>query len=92
MILMLADPPTFSAPPKNDTERLRERIDRFASTLADDFDADKIARAMMVKSADLLLAQGGMMAALWSTQRIADLLAGRWTDETKAQLIETPNR
>jgi hypothetical protein len=47
---------------------------------------------MLVKAADIILASNGMHGALWSFQRVEDLLAGRWTSETADLFIKTPNR
>ena len=82
MMLTAIDPPTFSPPKKNDIERLRNCIDSFVRTLGDDFPMQTLGRALMAKAAQTILEDAGMMQAIWSVQRIEDLLAGRFTDET----------
>ena len=92
MMLMAIDPPTFTPPQKNDVDRLRDRIDSFVATLGDDFPMQTLGRALMGKGAEIILADNGMMSAIWSAQRLEDLLAGRFTPETLDLFIRSPNR
>ena len=75
----------------SEVDRLRARIDDLVANVGDDFPAAMVARALLIKGTDLLLAEAGMMQAIWSGQRVVDLLAGRYTKDTTDLLIATPN-
>ena len=62
-----------------------------SAILATQSPAAMVARALLIKGTDLLLAEAGMMQAIWSGQRVVDLLAGRYTKDTTDLLIATPN-
>lgn len=61
------------------------------ANVGDDFPIEMVARALLVKGTDMMLADSGMMQSMWSVQRIVDLLAGRYTKETTDLLIATRN-
>ena len=77
--------------PPSEVDRLRARIDDLVANVGDDFPIEMIARALLVKGTDIILADSGMMQAIWSGQRVVDLLAGRYTKDTTDLLIATPN-
>ena len=84
----------FPIPPPqvpSDVDRLRARLDELVGNIGDEFPAAMVARALLIKGTDLLLAEAGMMQAIWSGQRVVDLLAGRYTKDTTDLLIATPN-
>jgi len=74
------------------TEKLQRRIDDFVRGLGDDFAPEIVARALIAKGANIILAESGATSAIWTVDRIRNLLAGRWVPETERQFIETPNR
>ena len=77
--------------PPSEVDRLRARIDDLVANVGDDFPIEMVARALLVKGTDMMLADSGMMQSIWSVQRIVDLLAGRYTKETADLLIATRN-
>ncbi len=91
-MFLTVDPPKFEAPAKNDTDRVRERLDNFVVGLGDDLPMQTVGRILMAKAAQMILEDAGMMAAIWASQRIEDLLAGRFTPETVDLYIRSPNR
>jgi hypothetical protein len=94
MIIDLNDP-TFTAPPpraRTETEKLRDTIDTLVAQLGNDFEPQKVGRALLAKGADVLLASSGMTGAIWGVQRVEGLLAGHWTKEMSDMFVETPNR
>ena len=57
----------------------------------DGFPRSMVARALMTKGLDLSLAATGMNETLKLTERLVDLLGGRWSAESIKTFIETNN-
>jgi len=71
-------------------EVLRVRIDRLVSQL-DAFEKPLVAKALMAKSLDVSLQTMGALATISMVHRAADLLGGRWSEESRKVFIETDN-
>ena len=90
MMLSLAnpDPAECPPPPKSDVDRLREYVDAFAGRLETEFKADMVARALLVKACDVMVAADGVLPTCWAASRALDLLAGHWGKESTDSFIE----
>ena len=78
----------------SEVEYLRTRVDQLVAKLEHEFPKlpkTMLSRVLLAKGANISLADVGALGTIWATQRITDLLAGRWSEESELIFISTRN-
>lgn len=78
----------------SEVEYLRTRVDQLVAKLEHEFPKlpkTMLSRVLLAKGANVSLADVGPLGTICATQRITDLLAGRWSEESELIFISTRN-
>ena len=78
----------------SEVEYLRTRVDQLVAKLEHEFPKlpkTMLSRVLLAKGANISLADVGALGTIWATQRMTDLLAGRWSEESELIFISTRN-